>query len=495
MVNKIDSNFTGLRYTPEVVGQPGVLPTILTPNWLELEPNSYSDTGATNTLTPRTPINASRQRRKGRITDRESQIGFELDFTGDNLVPFMEGYFFSTWERGASKQVLDLGAIVAATGTYPKTAAFTGFLVRHIVQAKGFAVPANNGIKSVTAATANSIAVVGLADEANPPDDAQVKIVGYEFAAGIATINVANPLLPVLGTGAFDATTLGLIPGQWIWIGGDLATDTFAGVGNRGAARVRSVTAAAITFDKTQNVMATDLGTGISLKVYFGDVCRNQENPANIITRSYQFERSLASAGYEYLKGSFPNELTLNMPTADKITLDMSFISLDAEPVTARKAGNFPAIKTKDEAFNTSSDLRLRVSEQGNAAPLFAYLSELNCTVNNNIEVLKALGVLGGFDVSIGDFEVSGDATAYFNDLAAVQAVNRSANLTLDFTLAFDNQGWVFDIPLFAAEDGQLQVEKDSAINISLGVQAARDPTYGITFLACYFPYLPNAAN
>ena len=55
MVNKVDANFTGLRYAKEVQGQPGVLPGEEGNGgvavWQELEPNSYSDFGAEVTTT------------------------------------------------------------------------------------------------------------------------------------------------------------------------------------------------------------------------------------------------------------------------------------------------------------------------------------------------------------------------------------------------------------------------------------------------------------
>ena len=497
MANKIDSNLTGLRYTREVPGTPGTLTG--TDIWKETEPNSYEDFGAAITTTPRAPINASRQRKKGRVTDKEATGGFQLDFTSDNMLDFMPGFFFADWRKAATVEVVQPGLAASAT-QYTKTAAFGAFEVGTLVLASGFAIPGNNGLKTVTATAAGTITVAGLTLEATPPAAAQVKIVGFEAAAAQISVDVTVPSAPrlVFATGN-PLTITDLIPGQWIYIGGDTTASRFASAGNNGVARVASISSTAITLDKTQNTMVTDAGTGKTIQLFFGDVLKNESDPALIKQYSFQFERKLAADGYQYLIGAFPNELAINLPNSDKIVVDLGFIALDSTVVLpgARKTGTFPDATTDPEAFNTSSDFtRIRVGGQGiSAAPLFGYIQEMTLNINNNITPLKALGTLGAFDVSVGDFEVSGDITAYFNDIAAVDAVNNSTSLTVDFLLAFNNRGWLFDIPLFTGNGGLLNVEKDNPITIPLGVDAAEDPTLRTTFQATYFPYLPNAAQ
>lgn len=497
MANKIDSNLTGLRYCREVAGTPGVLTG--TDIWKETEPNSYEDFGSTITTTPRAPINASRQRKKGRVTDKESNGGFQLDFTSDNMLDFMPGFFFADWRKAAAVEVVQPG-IVATSTTYTKTAAFAAFDVGTLVLASGFGIAGNNGLKTVTVTASGAITVAGLTAEAAPPATAQLKIVGFECTAAQVSVDVSNPLAPRLVFATGNPLTLtDLIPGQWIYIGGDTAASRFALAGNNGICRVSAISATAITLDKTQNTMVTDAGTGKTIQLFFGDVLKNESDPTLIKQYSFQFERKLGADGYQYLVGAFPNELAINIPNSDKIVMDLGFIALDSQVVLpgARKAGTFPAATTDAEAFNTSSDFtRIRAGGKAiSAAPLFGYIQEMTLNINNNITPLKALGVLGAFDVSVGDFEVSGDITAYFNDIAAVDAVNNSTSLTVDFLLAFNNRGWVFDIPLFTGNGGLLNVEKDNPITIPLGVDAAEDPTLRTTFQANYFPYLPNAAQ
>ena len=623
MVNKVDANFTGLRYAKEVQGQPGVLPGEEGNGgvavWQELEPNSYSDFGAEVTTTARSPITAGRQKKKGRVTDLDASGGFQIDFTGNNMVDLLDTFMFADWRSAPTRTQIE--GVVAATDRYTKTGAFgTGYAVGDLIFASGFVVPANNGLKSVVGVNADYLTVGdGLADEAatvapadltgyvftvnivadadngygtnvavsyaasvgDDIDDvgnalvvalaghtpaitatytaatdvlaidagenagrsaitvtvrdpqgyvqpgmaptveaaagtaasarditltpaaaaadyiefAKIQKVGIQTAAGDIDVDATtDPAHPALVSTALDFTTLGLIPGQAIYIGGDASLTRFASAGNNGFARIFAITANRLSFDKTQNAMVNEANAAQTVRIFFGDLIKNEDDPDLIVTKTIQFERKVV-VGYEYLMGSHGNELTINMQTADKITLDLSFVSFDADPTEVRKPGQFPSIRTAPEAFNTTSDVvRIRASKQGSASPLFGFVQEMSLAINNNVEPLKAIGVLGAFDASIGDFEVTGDITAYFNDIEAVQAVRNSESLSIDFALAFDNQGWWFDVPLFTGSNGILNVEKDQAITIPVGIEAAEHQDLHTTLIVCWFPYLPSVA-
>src|SRR5690606_5644751 len=120
-------------------------------------------------------------------------------------------------------------------------------------------------------------------------------------------------------------------------------------------------------------------------------------------------------------------------------TADLGFVALDAEQRTQAqglKAGTRPSL-VEGDIFNTSSDVvRFKLSEVvGNEAvptPMFSFLQEGTLTINNGVTTNKAIGVMGGFDTSVGNFAVSGSLTAYFSDIAAVKAVRDNSDITLD---------------------------------------------------------------
>lgn len=116
---KIDSNITGLRYAKERCL--GELP--VSPVWNALEPNSYSDFGSNITTVARNPINPSRQRKKGVVTDMEASGGFQQDLTIGNTTDLLQGFLFAdARERATTESIVDghinTTAVAGPAGTY-----------------------------------------------------------------------------------------------------------------------------------------------------------------------------------------------------------------------------------------------------------------------------------------------------------------------------------------------------------------------------------------
>lgn len=503
MAYKIDSNFTGLRFAEETSIR--TLPTSVT--WYPLEPNSYQDFGGEVTLLSREPINPSRQRKKGVITDLDASAGFEQDLTLDNLTRLLQGFFFANMREKPTTAPLNAAQTLVsgvATSTYTLKSGTVGssFAKDDLVVALGFDSPKNNGLKVVTSSTATTIVITGTLVEETPTTKAQLTKVGKQI--GAASISVDNGYPRLVGT---KLNELSLNEGEWVFIGGDDANTRFTKPTNNGFARVRKVTATYIEFDKTSGTMVNETGTGKTIQLFIGHVLRNEQDPDKIVQKSYQLERTVGKDGNgtmsEYIVGAVPNELSLNIQQADKITAEMSFVAVDNEQrdgKTGLKAGERPDLIEDEPAFNTSSDFsRIKlhlVNKDGvtNPEPLFAFLSELSLSVNNNVSTNKAVGVLGAFAVGAGTFEVSASITAYFANIAAVQAVRNNADVALDFAIVKNNAGMVWDIPLVSLGDGRLSVEKDSPITIPLTADAAKSQ-FGYTLLMNQFKYLPDLAD
>lgn len=511
--DKVDSNITGLRFAEE--DTLGVLPG--SPTWYGLEPNSYDDFGGQVSTTARAPINAGRQRRKGVVTDLDASGGFNNDLTQTNFQRILQGFFFADFREKADTNpfngtAVTITSIDGAGEVYEAASGLDIFNSGDLIFASGFAQSQNNGLKSVDSASATGVTVnEDLLAETTAAADARLVKVGSEFGDGLVEVDVSGDL-PVLDfqTGA-DPDDLGVIPGEWIYIGGDTSATQFSNAANNGYARVFSVTggdAGSITLDKTQSDMVSETGTtGITLRIFTGRVLKNEADPTVQKRRSYQVERTLGSPDdantdlqAEYLIGSIANEFTLNFATADKITADLSFVAIDNEQVTQGniKSGNRPQISSGD-AYNTSNDftrLKLSLLDRTNSNPtkLFAFVTEFSVPINNNVSPNKAISVLGAFDVTAGDFTVDGSATAYFSTVEAVQAVRNNSDVTLDFILAKGNVGLAVDVPLIALGDGRLNVEKDAPITLPLELGAAADTVFDHTLLAVFFDYLPDAA-
>jgi len=510
-LNKIDSNVTGLRYCEEdsykTVSGDEV--------WYPLEPNSYSDFGGNIITIARNPINSSRQRKKGVVTDLDASGGFDSDITQSNLQNILQGFFFATRrdkdEYGGGGEIT---GVATSTDEYAGTDIEDDFTVGDLIFASGFTNSGNNGLKTVASVTGpNTLGVSeNLVDEAAPPSAAKLVRVGVVAGAGDLDVDVSGSL-PVITSSVLDFTTLDLIPGEWIFVGGDSAGLAFSNAENNGFKRIRSVAANALTLDKSTSTMVVEASTTETVQLFFGRVLKN-ELDTDIVRRTYQLERTLgapddtqpAQIQAEYLVGAVPNELTINIPTAEKATVDLSFIAADHETIdgpTSLKAGTRPALVEAD-AFNTSSDIsRIHMAQvvAGDEAPtaLFAYLTELSFNINNNVSPNKAVGVLGAFEVTAGTFAVSGELTAYFSNVSAIAAVRANADVTIDAHLVKDNAGISIDLPLISLGDGRANVEQDQPITLPISMDAATaakiDADLDYTMLMMFWDYLPDAAD
>jgi len=522
--NKINSNATGLRYAEEA--SPKTLPG--TPVWVAQEPNSYSDFGGQLSTTARNPINSSRQNKKGVITDLDASGGYNEDITQTNLQHLLQGFFFADLRpKGEAKNPIGISTMtisVTATGsiftrvggTLDLTTVFT---VDDLIFSAGFANSANNGLFKVDAVTSTTVDVVAadgletavtLVDEAATSNGSLV-VVGYEAAVGDIDVDMTGSR-PALTSTTLDFTTLGLIVGEPIFVGGDLTANKFTNAINNGICRIRSIAAARLEFDKTQGTMITEANTTALIHLFFGRVLKN-EAAASIIRRTYQLERTLGKADTtdtydqaEYVTGAVPNQVSVNIARADKVTVDISFVGMDHELVdgtTGPKTGTRPALVEAD-AFNTSSDfsrIKLAVMDATDANPtaLFAFAQELTLTIDNNITPDKAIGVLGAFDATAGNFSVGGNITAYFADIASVEAVRNNSDVTLDIFMVKSNAGIAIDLPLITLGDGRLEVEQDQSITIPVTNEAATgakiDLNLDHTMLMVFFDYLPTLAD
>lgn len=306
---------------------------------------------------------------------------------------------------------------------------------------------------------------------------------------------------------------LGINSGEFIFVGGDQAVEQFATAADNGFKRVRTVEHGELTIDKSDADMVTDNGAAKTVRLFFGRVLKN-EQASDIVMRTYQLERTAGAPDTaqpdelqaEYLTGQVWNQADIRIPQADKVTIDLSFIGLDHEPTEASeglKAGDRPTL-TDTSALNTSTDFsRINLSKVvvGDEAPdpLFAYATEITLTVNNNCVVNKALGVLGGFSITAGQFQVGGNIEAYFADMASIKAIRDNSDVSVDWILVRDNAGIGFDLPLVSLGDGRLNIQQDQPIKVPLETEAARGRKVHAdldhTLMLVFFDYLPDAAD
>lgn len=501
--NKQNSDSTGLSYAEEIDLKQ--LPAGSAAVWRELEPNTYSDTGGDVSTVSRDPIRRSRQRLKGSPTDIDVTAGFNQDLTQRNFTRLLQGFFFAdAFEKPKTRPFngpqLDIGSV--ATDGYVGTSGLTAFDPGDIVNARSFGIANNNGIFIVSASTAGKVSTTKtLTAEASPPAAAHLSAVGFQFASGDIALTIAAGIVTLTATaGVFN--NLGLNVGEFIFVGGDALTTRYDN--NVGYARIKSIAAKTIVLDKTTWTPQAETGAGKTLQIYFGNYLRNatSSNPELIKRRSYNIERTLGNDGdgnqAQYLEGAVPNMFTLNIPGQNKVTADVTFVALN-EAFRTGLQGLKPGSRVTslgEAAYNTSIGVirqRLTILDPNTLNPtsLYAYITEGTAVINNNVSVDKAVGVFGGFDTSLGNFEVSGSVTAYFSSVTAVSAIRNNADVTLDFIMAQKNGAIIYDLPLLSLGGGRLTIEKSRPVMLPLTTNGAENEA-GYTLSMTFLDYVPT---
>jgi hypothetical protein len=414
---------------------------------------------------------------------------------GDTITIGVKTYTFQTVLTNVDGNIF-IGASLAATLLN----------IRNAINLNGLGVPGTDFALSTTintqvtaTATGTTLVVTAIVKGTSGNLIGTTKV-GANYTWGAATLT---------GGAGKSLLDLGLIVGEFICVGDDVAGTSFATASNNGLKRVFSVDNDNIFFDKSTLAMVTDNGAGKTIRLIFGRVLMNEA--AALQKRiSFTLERTLGAPDdsstnqqAEYLPGSICNQFELTVKEADKVTAKLTFVSKDYQVVTAgnQKSGNRPVLQSKDAFNSTSHVVRFNLAVlDGTAQPaqLFAFLMDLTLSINNNVKPAKAIKVLGAFDSTAGTLEVDANLTAYFANVSALTSVRNNADVTMDLTLANNNAGVTMDLPLLGLGDALANVKQDEPVTLPIKSNAATGSKLSTgldhTLLWVYWDYLPTLA-
>jgi len=482
------TNETVISYSVEQ--SPGVLAG--SPTFKSLEVNDISTLGATITTTPRNPIANTRGPRKGSPTDLDSSVELPADLTIDSFLDFSQGFMYSSWYSQAKFDPTAVTSTGYTVGSGGNLDAGT------LIYARNFQNLENNGLKVVgSASTSTEIKTTGLVAESSPPAGAMVEVAGFQGASGDLQINASGDLTST----ALDFTTLGIIVGQKIYIGGNETATQFAGTNNKGLARVRVVEANKLTLDHRDQDYTTDTGAGKTIQIFIGSFIRDQpvQDP-KFLRETYTFEAAYAGLGaasnenwYEYAKGNYANTFTFSNPGQALCTLTMGFVGLDTAVPTQTQVSATRKVPTRTSAFNTSSDYtRIRVNKADETG-LTSYFDSLEIAINNNVNARKVLGTLGAAFVNIGSLEVTGTADVIFTDTGVIEAVRNNCTVSLNYGVRNQDGALDFSIPSMTLGGADKSFPRNESITLSITGNAFTDTFFGYVFGITYFPYMPGS--
>lgn len=500
MVQKQDGNVATLSFSEQTaVGAAATGP------WYAREPNTVGDFGGTPSTVERKPI-GTRKVSKGTITGIAPKVVLNEDFTNTNQMRILQTFTQSVVRQKFSTQPINgtqtpITSVATSDDSFNAGAGLGTVLTKNLLYASGFTNGANNGLKTVATVAAAKITVSeNLVDEGAPPAAAKLEVCGVQFAAGDVALTYAAPVLTLTST-AFDFTTLGLVGGEWVQIGGDAAAMHFATAVNGYARLAATPTAHAMVFDKTTFTPGADTGAAKTIQLFYGTVLKDETADT---TKVVTWEAALGNDGIgiqsELVPDCFGNEIILNMPKKEKLNIDLNFIGTDhtTRSGTLGLTAGTRVAAFGEPAFNTSSSLlrgRLAAVDPLTLNPTRAvgYVDQSSITINNGATLDEAEGRIGGFDVTLGDFMVTGKLNCFFTTVAAIASMRANASMTYDKIYAQNNAGFLFDLPLITLGGTIPKIEKNKAIMIPIDAQGVVGPL-GHTVLFNWFPYLPTSA-
>ena len=499
-MGRVASNSFGLAAVRETaLNTPG------NKGWFELEPNGSPTIQASITTIARNPISPDRQRKKGTISDLTASVTFDHDLTMDLANEFFESFLFTT----ATNKDMDLASTaVAKHGTFDSWGVFTvdavaanqvtrfayGPRFSGLFYGAGFNSLSNDGLWEMRAAVAANDTTLTLGRlrmlQPDSPDSvAETGSTGILYRAGVALNGGAVANARTSKSGAYssgtrlytlttsdgpDWTAMGLTAGETVSLNGHYG-------------RVVSTTATTLVLEQTdaglQNFSPAD---DDEVLVLYGKYLRNVGiDHADYEETTYHVEgaypglgdgstdpiRSVAT-GYEYARGSFPNQVTLNVPLAEKVTANLAFVATDVMPPTivrlpAAAASTIRAVD-RGTAYSSTSDVgRMRVTELDEDG-ISTFFKSLTLTINNNSTEEKIVGKLGAEFLTPGDFHVDLETTVLFTNGRVLSAIRNNETTALQIILGNDNGSLVFDVPAMTLGGGAKDLPENQAITLAL---------------------------
>jgi hypothetical protein len=489
------------------------------PIWNLLEPNTINSFGATITKTARNPISKLRQRRKGTTTDIESGVEFEADLTGDHFKKLAEGFVFAAFSsfNGSKIQAgaLFQDLVAETTGSQYQHDALAGAIpVGRLVYARGFDIAGNNGLSVVSGSPTTTVTpVTGLTLIDEVPGNtsgATLEVCGVRTAAGDIDITVTGTT-GILTSTTLNFTTLGLVVGQLIYIGGVPASGAITRFlsGRHGSARVTSIAANALGLDKIRTTPAaialtTEANAAQTIDILFGRFLRNVDvDHASYLAQSYQFELAypdlggVGTDGYEYAKGNYSDTMSVALPGQDKSTVTFGYVGTDTPAATTTRASgaSTPVEPVETTAFNTSTDLaRLRV-ENVDHDGLTTCFKSMTITLANGVTAEKCLGSLGALGLNTGNFLVDIEAQATFDNVEVTTAIRDNETVTLDWVTKNGDGAIGWDLPALTLGGGDKEFPVGETVRINLTGEVFADPTLGTSIGLSLFPVYPTDGN
>jgi hypothetical protein len=309
-----------------------------------------------------------------------------------------------------------------------------------------------------------------LTAETAPPGTAKLKVVGFQGASGDVTATATG-----LGSTALNFTTLGLVVGQWVKVGGTAAGDRFATAVLNDWMRITAITTTALTLDNRPTGWTTDAGAGKTIKVWYGDQIRNGTTLTSLSLERGFLDQTVPT--YIVNTGMQANTLNVSITSRQKITWTVAFTGMGGSQSTTTLDA-VPDAATTGGVMAANANVG-RVADAGSTLTNPNWGRELTFQINNNLRTLESIDQNSPVGVNAGECTVTGKITSYFGDnvlLAKLyngtaSAINaRSTKLTQAMIWQFPRVTYRSGVPAAGGKNQDIVLDSDwqSSIDTTL---------------------------
>ena len=436
-------------------------------------------------------------RSDGQITDQilvgktvGGDIGHELSFGALDVQ--LPGIMRSAFVNKATIVNLtadtEISDFLASTDTITVAAGGAAFVDQMLIEVTDVDAD-NNGIHEIASSTATTVVTTGtpgLTDQTTVPLGARIRAVGFIGASGdiTATTVSGNALLST----TLDFTTMPLVVGDWVKVGGALVGEQFVGTAeNNGYCRISAIAAGRLSFDSVPTGWATDAGSGKTIKVWFAEYIRNGQTK-----RSYAGEEKFTDHSpvtYQYLNGLVFDGFNFGFPSKDKVTVAATMQGADGNFTETRVSGATDIAAPSNTVLNTSSNVGA-LRENGAEITGKNYVLSSSISIANNVRMRPAQGKIEAVGFGLGRFNVTVDLETYFDDKTMVEKVTQNTQTSYQVAVQdSSNHAIMIDVPAMKFSGGKPDVSgPDADVFAPLAAQAIRHSTLGFT-LGIYLFY------
>ena len=489
-------NDTELAYARQTGFEGGLVTPV---DWRIVERSEIGAFG--NTVTKSTPSRISRNRnqRRQKVSAVDSSVEFTAPLDFDSALVFSQGFimgkavglaYFNVSEATAT------GFVVPALDADQAVQIVSG---RTILGVKGLGLEANQRKQYIATSNGTAgdteITVAGLEAEIVPANKrAELFVAGLRGAVGDIQVDADGNLTST----ALDFTTVGLVEGQAIYLGGVDDVNSFSSEQNNGFSIIERIETNKLTLRYRDQDYTADDGAGVQIDILAGPYIRNyaRDNP-NFVREYYTFSlRTIfedQATTYEYSRDNACDSISIDI-SGEFATVSFGFIgSITDNPSENIATGLANAAPfNSSEEYSTSTDLiRLSVDDVDETG-LLTDFDSLALTVANGLSARKVKGRIRASQINLGKNTTSIEGAAVFTNSEVIERIRCDKVVSLRMPFWNDDGGMYFRIPQLTLSGGNRNYPEDELVTIQATGTAFNDDIDGSSIEVTMFPVLPT---